>query len=423
MSKQTDLINIPDAITVSGSNVGIGTSSPSAKLDIQQATAGNIISAEFDNTDYTANNRNAIKIRQQVSSSGSLSTFLGNDRNTGNVFLSNDSITANHLVIDTSGNVGIGDTSPYTWSSVQPSLNLRGTSSSFPNRSGALIFKSQSGTHMTVMDFETGNDLRWYQSSNSGSSWSERMRIDSSGNLLVGKTGNNNSAVGVSIRPNEVSAVRDGGNPLLLNRLTSDGEIALFCKDSTIVGSIGTQGSRLSIGSGDVNLNFNASANSMYPISNPTSGALSDGIINVGAATARFKDAYLSGGVYLGGTGSANKLSDYEIGTWTPTVTAASGSINAFGTFHGIYTKIGREVSLHFQFSVTDIGSASGNLIVSNLPFGKETSVLTYYLGIHRARSSTSSISELTSSGTLQLYGTTPINSTYLGSIVYTTNS
>ena len=421
MSKQTDLINIPDAITVSGSNVGIGTSSPSAKLDIQQATAGNIISAEFDNTDYTANNRNAIKIRQQVSSSGSLSTFLGNDRNTGNVFLSNDSITANHLVIDTSGNVGIGDTSPYTWSSVQPSLNLRGTSSSFPNRSGALIFKSQSGTHMTVMDFETGNDLRWYQSSNSGSSWSERMRIDSSGNLLVGKTGNNNSAVGVSIRPNEVSAVRDGGNPLLLNRLTSDGEIALFCKDSTIVGSIGTQGSRLSIGSGDVNLNFNASANSMYPISNPTSGALSDGIINVGAATARFKDAYLSGGVYLGGTGSANKLSDYEIGTWTPTVTAASGSINAFGTFHGIYTKIGREVSLHFQFSVTDIGSASGNLIVSNLPFGKETSILTYYLGIHRARSGTSSISELTSSHTLQLYGTTAINSTYLGSIVYTT--
>jgi len=36
MSKQTDLINIPDAITVDGSNnVGIGTSSPSAKLDIR----------------------------------------------------------------------------------------------------------------------------------------------------------------------------------------------------------------------------------------------------------------------------------------------------------------------------------------------------------------------------------------------------
>ena len=38
MSKQTDLINIPDAITVSGSNVGIGTSSPSATLHVSGQT-------------------------------------------------------------------------------------------------------------------------------------------------------------------------------------------------------------------------------------------------------------------------------------------------------------------------------------------------------------------------------------------------
>ena len=93
-------------------NVGIGTASPSAKLDIQQATAGNIISAEFDNTDYTANNRNAIKVRQQVSVGGSYSAFLGVDKETNNLFLSNDSITADHLVIDSAGNVGIGTDSP-----------------------------------------------------------------------------------------------------------------------------------------------------------------------------------------------------------------------------------------------------------------------------------------------------------------------
>ena len=56
-------------------NVGIGTTSPSAKLDVQQGTAGNIISAEFDNLDYTSGNRNAIKVRQQISASGSYSAF------------------------------------------------------------------------------------------------------------------------------------------------------------------------------------------------------------------------------------------------------------------------------------------------------------------------------------------------------------
>jgi len=98
----------------SAESLGIGTSSPSSKLDIQQATAGNIVSAVFDNTDYTANNRNAIKIRQQVNSSGSYSAYLGVDKNTNNLFLSNDSITANHLVINSAGNVGIGTDAPST---------------------------------------------------------------------------------------------------------------------------------------------------------------------------------------------------------------------------------------------------------------------------------------------------------------------
>ena len=33
MSKQSDLLNLTDAISVSGSNVGIGTSSPSYAID------------------------------------------------------------------------------------------------------------------------------------------------------------------------------------------------------------------------------------------------------------------------------------------------------------------------------------------------------------------------------------------------------
>jgi hypothetical protein len=41
---------------------------------------------------------------------------------------------------------------------------------------------------------------------------------------------------------------------------------------------------------------------------------ISDASLDLGAAGVRFKNLYLSGGVYLGGTGSANYLDDYEEG-------------------------------------------------------------------------------------------------------------
>ncbi len=90
------------------SNVGIGTVSPDYKLDVEQITAGSITSAMFNNLDYTAGNRNAIKIRQQISAGASYSAFLGVDQTSGSVFLSDDSIAANHLTVSSTGNVGVG---------------------------------------------------------------------------------------------------------------------------------------------------------------------------------------------------------------------------------------------------------------------------------------------------------------------------
>ena len=173
--------NSGSALFVRGDrNVGIGTSSPSSKLDVQQTTAGNIISAEFDNTDYTANNRNAIKIRQQVSSGGSYSAYLGSDKNTGNVFLSNDSITANHLVINTSGKVGIGTSSP------NRNLHIIGqyTVENSTNPSGAFLFIPSSDAnriYSRVSNASTSSrDFAFLVGS------TEAMRIDSSGNVGIG---------------------------------------------------------------------------------------------------------------------------------------------------------------------------------------------------------------------------------------------
>jgi hypothetical protein len=74
-------------------------------------------------------------------------------------------------------------------------------------------------------------------------------------------------------------------------------------------------------------------------------------------------DLTLSGGVYLGGTGSANKLDDYEEGAWTPTVGDVSQS--ASGNW---YTKIGRFVMLSADFTIS--GAPSTNYVdIGGLPF------------------------------------------------------
>lgn len=81
-----------------------------------------------------------------------------------------------------------------------------------------------------------------------------------------------------------------------------------------------------------------------------------------------------NGGVYLGGTAAANQLDDYEEGTWTPTYepeTGAFGSITYDSRTTGYYTKIGRTVffQCHLETDTITTGTASGVLLVGNLPF------------------------------------------------------
>ena len=68
---------------------------------------------------------------------------------------------------------------------------------------------------------------------------------------------------------------------------------------------------------------------------------------DLGTSSKRFQDLYLSGGVYLGGTGSANKLDDYEEGTWTGSV-STNGFTQTVSSIAGTYTKVGRLVNIHY---------------------------------------------------------------------------
>ena len=69
-------------------------------------------------------------------------------------------------------------------------------------------------------------------------------------------------------------------------------------------------------------------------------------------------------------------LNWYEEGTWTPSVTPATGSITTLGTLSGTYTRIGRLVTLTFYIEIVNNGTGGGfGLVVTGLPFtpGKDS--------------------------------------------------
>ena len=273
------------------------------------------------------------------------------------------------------------------------------------------------------------SEMQFWTKTNGQSSPAERMRLDSSGNVLVGKTGSNLFTVGAELTSTgQVYATASSAPTARFNRKTSDGEIVDFRKDDTTVGSIGTVDGDLNVfasASGHKGLRFgngyiaptsnstsiqdattdlglsthrfkdlylsglaytnkvvtqtvfregsdgsglHFTTNAIYPTDQTS--AVSNGTESLGAANYRFKDLYLGGGVYLGGTGSANKLSDYEEGTWTPTLHDNVGGSISLGTAY--YTKVGRIVQVrinNYNNSNFSTLNASGALRISGFPF------------------------------------------------------
>jgi hypothetical protein len=74
-------------------------------------------------------------------------------------------------------------------------------------------------------------------------------------------------------------------------------------------------------------------------------------------------------------------LNDYEVGSWTPTVSSTSGTITTVGSTVGQYTKVGNLVTLNLSATITTNGTGAGQVLISNLPFTMNTSVTTYGVG------------------------------------------
>ena len=147
------------------------------------------------------------------------------------------------MYIDTSAqNIGIGTVSPSRKLTVQG-----GSGDNLPVRiiggatttSSTMEFQDPTTTANFKVTLGSKGDNLFFQAGGT-----ERMRIDSSGNVLFSKTVADNTALGTVIyNDNGISVVRSAGTTAVFNRLTSDGDILTFRKDSTTAGTISVTGS------------------------------------------------------------------------------------------------------------------------------------------------------------------------------------
>ena len=164
---------------------------------------------------------------------------------------------------------------------------------------------------------------------------------------------------------------KSGATVSTFNRTSSDGNIVELQKDGTTVGSIAVKNANnlqiRSTSSGHSGIEFGT--NTILPAD--ASGALTNNQIDFGSSSNRFKDLYLGGNIYLGGTGSANALDDYEEGTWTPTFGGAGSDPSSFSwnVQSGTYTKVGNQVFARAIVYPSSFSGGSGNWNVRSLPF------------------------------------------------------
>ena len=90
--------------------------------------------------------------------------------------------------------------------------------------------------------------------------------------------------------------------------------------------------------------------------------------ISVGNATPSSSGAGITFPATQSASTDANTLDDYEEGTWSPTITAGSGSFTTVSMSDGVYTKVGNIITCSGKINLTSIGTASGAINVT-FPF------------------------------------------------------
>jgi len=247
-------------MTLNSTGLGVGAS-PAVLLDIQSASAViRATSSTGTNTSFAAfaNTGGAVRVGAENSAGGGL--FTGSSAysavlGTTGAYSAHIGTNGNvRLTVDSSGNVGVGVT-PSAWLAAVKALDIGSQAMGifsggithnayFDNTDGRWEYKGNgAATYWNIQ----GGIHQWYVAASGIANnpittfSSAAMTLDASGILMVGTTNSviwNTTNTGCVVGGNAFQASRSDDVSLLLNRLGSNGKIALFARQGGEVGDI-----------------------------------------------------------------------------------------------------------------------------------------------------------------------------------------
>jgi hypothetical protein len=361
----------------SSGNVGIGTTSPG---NYRLKTVGAGFAFFGDNYfnvgihDGSASQRGVAFGYNSTSQTGIIAAETSSAASNLAFFTFGGVSWAEGMRIDSSGNVGIGT------SSVAGKVQIDGVNTVFDtNCTGQVLVRSTTAYNATpragiafgvkynaggsltqgcsIQCFkENGTDGNFatgllFSTQGNGVAPAERMRIDSSGNVLVGTTNSspatNNVAGAALLGAGSVHASRDDGTPVQVNRKSTDGVLIDLRHDGTSVGSIASNsaGGITIAGTGDI-VRFAA---------HPTSTL--DNFHDVGTLAIRWDDIYATNGTIQ--TSDANEKQDIEALSEAETrVAGAAKSLLKKYRWKSAVAEKGDDARIHFGIIAQDLKAA-----------------------------------------------------------------